>query len=886
MFGLKLQLTPLLAVLVLACSLAPAFADTLNPRAHVAPRDYAKRDYFAFELVWPDLEPADPHSSAATDTSRTSIPDAGVLSLLSDFASEYGLTFEEQLGSLDNHYLFSAPKANKAEYLISRKIKKRYGGIHAQAVKYFEKMRVKKLHKRASVAAPKKPPIDSGLVPVREVEELLDIRDPEFEKQWHLINPYQPGHDINITGVWMQNVTGEGIVTAIVDDGLDFESDDLRDNFYPQGSYDFNDNKPLPKPMLADDRHGTRCAGEIAAAKNDVCGVGSAYDSKVAGIRILSKEISDADEALALNFAMQDIDIYSCSWGPPDDGKAMDAPGVLIKRAMVNGVEKGRGGKGSVFVFASGNGAQNGDNCNFDGYTNSIYSITVGAIDRKGLHPYYAEDCSAQLVVTYSSGSGDYIHTTDVGKAACTDVHGGTSAAAPLAAGIFALVLSVRPDLTWRDMQYLTIMTAVPVMNADALYQTTAIGRQFSHRYGYGKLDTYAIVEAAKAWKNVKPQAWLDTHVAPVHKDIPQNDEGFTSYITIDASMLQKANLAFLEHVQVKVNIKHQRRGELSVRLESPTGIVSLLATPRPFDQSTEGMVEWWFMTVAHWGETGIGTWKLTVYDTHDDQFTGTFEDWTMRIWGQGIDADAAKPFPLPKLPPGLEDPTFSGTVALPPSTTSTTQAQTSSPSTTSPTSDPTSVTSPAPSTTSEPDSSWDDYDDNDSDDKPDDSSDSGKSEKLFGFIPTFGMSMDKVVWIYGSALLIVGFLTLIGVWLCVARRNRQGLRRSRAARDENGYEFQVLRNAADMEDGAGHPPRRKARDLYDAFENIDEDDAFAVEDLLSEDEDDGAEDELLGGRTGGRKTEAREAKEGDEGEAGEDKVRLLSHAGEASGSQ
>jgi kexin len=147
----------------------------------------------------------------------------------------------------------------------------------------------------------------------------------------------------------------------------------------------------------------------VSAAKNDVCGVGVAYDSKIAGIRILSGQISDADEAIAMNYDFQHNQIYSCSWGPPDDGKSMDAPGILIKRAMVNGVQNGRSGLGSVYVFASGNGAQSDDNCNFDGYTNSIYSITVGAIDRQGLHPYYSEKCSAQLVVTYSSGSGDAI---------------------------------------------------------------------------------------------------------------------------------------------------------------------------------------------------------------------------------------------------------------------------------------------------------------------------------------------------------------------------------------------------------------------------------------------------------------------------------------------
>lgn len=87
----------------------------------------------------------------------------------------------------------------------------------------------------------------------------------------------------------------------------------------------------------------------------------------------------------------------------------MEGPSYLIQQSVVNGILNGRGGKGSVFVFASGNGAAQGDQCNFDGYTNSIYSVTVAAVDYKGLHPYYSEACAANMVVTYSSGSGKHI---------------------------------------------------------------------------------------------------------------------------------------------------------------------------------------------------------------------------------------------------------------------------------------------------------------------------------------------------------------------------------------------------------------------------------------------------------------------------------------------
>lgn len=89
----------------------------------------------------------------------------------------------------------------------------------------------------------------------------------------------------------------------------------------------------------------------------------------------------------------------------------MEAPSDLIVKAIMNGVQNGRNGLGSIFVFASGNGAASDDNCNFDGYTNSIYSITIGAIDYKGQRPYYSEACSANMAVTYSSGSGEAIVT-------------------------------------------------------------------------------------------------------------------------------------------------------------------------------------------------------------------------------------------------------------------------------------------------------------------------------------------------------------------------------------------------------------------------------------------------------------------------------------------
>ena len=552
-------------------------------------------------------------------------------------ASALGLEYEGPLGELHSHHTFSSPKHRRhdADALLDearRRRRKRdtdnYDGL--EGILWSQKQKTKpRMVKRgilppllqrqgpppdATVAQAK--PDESAATPTSKInpaanpeaveertnlQHELSIEDPIFDEQWHLFNALQLGHDLNVTGVWQQGITGEGATAVMVDDGIDMYSDDIKDNYFAKGSYDFNEGTDEPKPRLSDDRHGTRCAGEIAAVKNGVCGVGVAYNARIGGLRILSKIITDEDEATAMNYAFQDNQIYSCSWGPPDDGRSMDAPGLLIRKAMVNAVQKGRQGRGNIFVFAAGNGHGAGDNCNFDGYTNSIYSITIGGIDRKGLHGYYSEHCSAQLAVTYSSGSGDAIHTTDVGVNKCYSNHGGTSAAAPLAAGIFALAFSARPELTWRDLQNVIVMTAVQINEDDDDWDKTFIGKPFSHTFGYGKLDAYAFVEKAKTVDLLKPQAWYKSPWIHVKHFIPQGVEGLLSSFEVTQERLRKANFEKIEHVTVTMNVEHTRRGDLSVELRSPTQVVSHLSVARRLDDAAEGYIDWTFMSVAHW---------------------------------------------------------------------------------------------------------------------------------------------------------------------------------------------------------------------------------------------------------------------------------------------
>ncbi|KAI0882156.1 peptidase S8/S53 domain-containing protein [Annulohypoxylon maeteangense] len=765
-------------------------------------------------------------------------------------ASRLGLRHEGQLGQLPGHHIFSTSKAEVdivRRAVQDRRRKRSLGGVDIiDGVKASHKQKLRApMQKRiippppAGYTPPKRAdqPDAATVEKQKSVMQTLSISDPIFNEQWHLLNTVQLGHDVNVTGVWLAGVTGKNATVAIVDDGLDMYSNDLKPNYYAEGSYDFNDQRPEPRPTLSDDRHGTRCAGEVSAARNDVCGVGVAYDSKIAGIRILSKLISDADEAEAMNYDFQHNDIYSCSWGPPDDGKSMDAPGLLIKKAMLNGVQNGRGKKGSIYVFASGNGAASEDNCNFDGYTNSIYSITVGAIDRQGAHPYYSEKCSAQLVVTYSSGSGDAIHTTDVGENQCYNGHGGTSAAAPLAAGIFALALEVRPDLSWRDMQYIALESAVPVDLDTGEWQPTTIGKKYSHTFGYGKVDSWALVEIAKTWKNVKPQAWYYSPWLHVRKEIPQGDQGLSVSFEVTQDMLKEANFERLEHVTVTMNVEHTRRGDLSVDLISPNNVISHLSATRKLDTSTEGYDDWTFMSVVHWGESGVGKWTLIVRDTKVNDNTGNFTDWHLKLWGESIDASKATLLPMPSEDDDADHDVTStttvpaATTSLPPNpeTTNTVlptslpsdhperptkPTQTTSGSVATPTSTETAAETTAPS-------SW-----------------------LPSFLPTFGVSSSTQAWIYGALGLIVAFCAGLGAWFWFVRRKQ----RLNNPRDD--YEFEPL-NADDGGEGLGATgekgQKRRAGELYDAFAGGSEDEAESSEtdhfSIASHDEDDDDDD-------------------------------------------
>ncbi|CAL9697284.1 unnamed protein product [Knipowitschia caucasica] len=493
---------------------------------------------------------------------------------------------------------------------------------------------------------------EQQVVKTRKKRDMFeDPSDPDFPKQWYLSDPAH--QDLHTKDAWAQGYTGRGVVVTILDDGIEKDHPDLINNYDPEASYDVNDGDSDPQPRYTqrnENRHGTRCAGEVAAvANNDVCGVGVAYNAKIGGVRMLDGDVTDVVEAHSLSLNRQHIHIYSASWGPEDDGKSLDGPAKLAMEAFLQGITQGRGGLGSIFVWASGNGGREQDSCNCDGYTNSIYTLSISSSTQSGNVPWYSEPCSSTLATTFSSGNpGEkQIVTTDL-RQKCTETHTGTSASAPLAAGIIALTLEANMNLTWRDMQHLVVRTSMPRHLSTGDWRTNGVGRKVSHSYGYGLLDAGAMVALAQNWTSVGPQ-----HECVINMLTEPRDIGNRLVISrnLDACWGRVDYVTSLEHVQARITLSHNQRGKLAIHLLSPLGTRATLLFPRPNDISSEGFNDWAFMSTHSWDEDPQGEWTLEIENmAANSRDYGVLSQFTLILWGTGpsVVNPASSDFPRP----------------------------------------------------------------------------------------------------------------------------------------------------------------------------------------------------------------------------------------------
>ena len=433
--------------------------------------------------------------------------------------------------------------------------------------------------------------------------------------QWHFNNTGQNGsivgHDVNITSVW-DNYLGSGITIGIVDDGLELTHPDLLTNVNTAIDRNWNSGaEDNSSPVSALDTHGTACAGVASALGNNLIGVtGAAPQASLVGLRLIADSFTPVDTAEALAWRNDAIDIKSNSWGEFDSG-LFHPLDPLVADALEEGTRNGRNGLGVIYVWAGGNGREDGDYSNYEGYNNAPETISVGAINYKRSQSYYSESGANILVCAPSDsriGEPSITTTTTVGDGSYTNEFGGTSSATPLVSGIVALMLEANPQLGWRDVQEILIRSAERInISTDPGWSTNGAGFSFHHGYGAGMVDASAAVALSEGWPNLDTQQTVTVTSENLELAIPDNNtDGVTRSLTVNRSDLR------VEHSILTVDIDHQFCGDLVITLTSPSGTVSRFSEVH--DDDTDD-IKFSFLSVHHWGESADGEWIVKVSD-------------------------------------------------------------------------------------------------------------------------------------------------------------------------------------------------------------------------------------------------------------------------------
>ena len=226
--------------------------------------------------------------------------------------------------------------------------------------------------------------------------------DSEFSKQWGLKNTGQKvvgkagkaGVDINVEAIWSQGVTGApDKVVAVLDTGVDYNHEDLRDNMWHnpykddnsknlpgEYGYDFYNDKDDPIDLHS---HGTHCAGVLGAVGDNNKGI-SGVNKKV---QIMALKFTDprgnssvarAVSAYEYMIKAKDLNVNLCA---VNNSWAGTADITKESKAMLEAIDK-LGKRGVISVCAAGNETNDNDaNLQIPCGLDSPYIISVGAMD-------------------------------------------------------------------------------------------------------------------------------------------------------------------------------------------------------------------------------------------------------------------------------------------------------------------------------------------------------------------------------------------------------------------------------------------------------------------------------------------------------------------------
>ena len=342
-------------------------------------------------------------------------------------------------------------------------------------------------------------------------------------EQWHLAAA-------KILDAWQVTLGAETITIAIADDGIETDHAEFVGKI--SSEFDFSAGIADGKPKLPQDRHGTACAG-VAAAKG-VAAYGAAPRCRLMAARFPEQMGSVLEGDMFHWMADHDADVISCSWGPPDGRTSFFPLPDNVASAIHYCVTSGRQGLGIPVFWAAGNG---NELISTDGYAANPDVIAVGAStehDTKAPYSNFGDELSfcapssgnatlgeRAVLTTDRSGAAGYNPDTqpgappDVSDTNYTAEFGGTSSAAPLAAGVAALMLSVNPALRWIDIRDILRQTADKI----GALPYDAHGR--NGLYGFGRLNARGAVDAAVRRIGAPVQTALISAPAAVARDGP-----------------------------------------------------------------------------------------------------------------------------------------------------------------------------------------------------------------------------------------------------------------------------------------------------------------------------------------------------------------------------